>query len=213
MAPLSLYAGLRYSDVRFKSDDHYITAANPDDSGRVSYSHLSPVAGAVWHATDAINVYANAGEGFETPTFIELAYRNVGSGLNFDLKPAISRSVEAGIKAQLGAGQRVNLAVFGTRTSNEIVIDTATGGRTTYKNASKTRRSGIEAQWDGDLGGGFVAYAAYTYLSRNLRERYDERHSPGHDRRRRQAPGRSRVERIRRTRLVARRMAGILCSG
>ena len=165
VAPLSLHAGLRYSDVRFKSDDHYITAANPDDSGRVSYSHLSPVAGAVWHATDAINVYANAGEGFETPTFIELAYRNVGSGLNFDLKPAISRSVEVGIKAQLGAGQRVNLAVFGTRTSNEIVIDTATGGRTTYKNASKTRRSGIEAQWDGDLGGGFVAYASYTYLS------------------------------------------------
>jgi hypothetical protein len=32
--------------------------------------------------------------GFGTPTFIELAYRPVGSGLNFALQPAVSRSTE-----------------------------------------------------------------------------------------------------------------------
>ena len=41
----------------------------------------------------------------------------------------------------------------------------ATGGRTTYKNASKTRRRGVEAEWNAPLGGGFTAYASYTYLS------------------------------------------------
>src|SRR5439155_1121005 len=112
--------------------------------GRVAYSHFSPVGGAVWHVAREVNVYVNWGEGFETPSFIELAYRTVGTGLNFDLRPAVSRSAEAGIKAYVLGGQKVNLAVFSTKTSDEIVIDTATGGRTTYKNASKTRRRGVE---------------------------------------------------------------------
>ena len=163
--PLSFLVGARYSDVRFKSDDHFINATNPDDSGRVAYNHFSPAAGAVWHASPTLNVYVNWGEGFETPSFIELAYRTVGTGLNFDLRPAISRSGEAGLKAYLFGGQRLNLAVFTTRTSDEIVIDTATGGRTTYKNASKTRRRGVEAEWEASLPYGFNAYASYTYLS------------------------------------------------
>jgi iron complex outermembrane receptor protein len=167
---LSLLAGARYSDVRFDSDDHYITALNPDDSGGVAFSHASPVVGAVWHAARDVNVYANWGEGFETPTFIELAYRNVGTGLNFALQPAISRSTEAGIKALLPNAQRVNLAAFSINTSNEIIIDASTGGRTTYKNAGRTRRRGVEAQWEGALGGGVTAYAAYTYLSAKFAE-------------------------------------------
>ena len=165
LAAVSLLAGARYSDVRFVSEDHYITAANPNDSGRVAFSHASPVAGVVWRVAKDANVYANWGEGFETPTFIELAYRNVGTGLNFDLKPAISRSTEIGVKAYVLETQRVNLAAFSINTTNEIIIDAATGGRTTYKNAGKTRRRGVEAQWEGALGGGLTAYAAYTYLS------------------------------------------------
>ena len=162
---LSALAGVRYSDVRFSSTDHYITAANPDDSGRIGYAHTSPVAGLVWHATPQINAYVNLGEGFETPTFIELAYRTAGTGLNFALQPAVSRSAEAGLKTRFGDGQRFNVAAFITRTSNEIVIDTATGGRTTYKNASKTRRHGVEAEWEGVLDYGFSAFASYTYLA------------------------------------------------
>ncbi len=160
----SLLAGLRYSDVQFKSNDHYINPLNPDDSGSVSYSHPNPVVGAVWHVTDNFNVYANYGVGFETPSFIELAYRNVGSGLNFALQPAISKSAEVGIKALLPNQQRLNAAMFWIDTTDELVIDTATGGRTTYTNAAKTRRRGFEAEWDAILGNGFTAYASYTYL-------------------------------------------------
>jgi iron complex outermembrane receptor protein len=166
----SLLAGARYSDVRFDSLDHYITALNPDDSGRVAFSHASPVGGLVWHAAEDVNVYANWGEGFETPTFIELAYRNVGTGLNFALQPAISRSTEIGVKAYFAGAHRVNLAAFSTNTSNEIIVDASTGGRTTYKNAGRTRRRGVEAQWEGTIGGGFTAYAAYTYLSAKFAE-------------------------------------------
>ncbi len=165
LASLSVLAGARYSDVRFVSDDHYITATNPDDSGRVAFSHASPVAGIVWRAAKDLNIYANWGEGFETPTFIELAYRNAATGLNFGLQPAISRSTEIGVKAYVFGTHRVNLAAFSANTTNEIVVDAATGGRTTYKNAGRTRRRGVEAQWQGALGGGFTASASYTYLS------------------------------------------------
>ncbi len=161
----SLLAGYRYSTVRFKSSDHYVVTGNPDDSGQRNYSHGSPVVGALWHVTDRINLYANYGQGFETPTFIELAYRPVGSGLNLSLQPSVSDSAEVGLKALIGRTQRLNLAAFDVKTQDEIVINTATGGRTTYKNAGRTERKGVEAAWQGDLGAGFTGYASYTYLS------------------------------------------------
>jgi len=161
----SVLAGWRYSDVRFETADHYVTSTNPDDSGRRNYSHGSPVVGLMWHATESINVYANYGQGFETPAFAELAYRPVGSGLNLALQPSVSDSAEIGLKALVANGQRLNLAAFNIETADEIVVNTAVGGRTTYKNAAKTRRKGIEAGWEGNLGAGFVGYASYTVLS------------------------------------------------
>src|ERR1700738_3469298 len=64
-------------------------------SGRVGYTHTNPVAGALWRVAPDANPYVNWGVGFETPTFIELPYRPVGSGLNLALQPAVSRSTEA----------------------------------------------------------------------------------------------------------------------
>ena len=164
LASFSLLAGLRYSSVRFDSTDQYITNANPDDSGSVRYSKPTPVIGGVWHATNEVNVYANYGVGFETPTFAELAYKPIGPGLNFALQPAVSKSAEIGVKLLLPGQQRAVVSLFTIDTTDEIVIDTSTGGRTTYRNASKTRRRGVEAQWEGRLGNGFAAYASYTYL-------------------------------------------------
>ncbi|HVE51694.1 MAG TPA: TonB-dependent receptor [Casimicrobiaceae bacterium] len=161
---LSLLAGVRSSNVRFRSDDHYVTAANPDDSGRLSFRDTTPVAGLTFHATEALNLYASYGEGFETPTFAELAYRRSGPGLNFDLRPATSRAVEVGVKAIVARRHRINAAWFAIDTDDEIVIDAATGGRTTFRNAGKTRRRGVELAWDGEFDYGLAAHAALTWL-------------------------------------------------
>src|SRR5215831_3540537 len=91
--------GVRTSSVKYTSDDFYITPQNPDDSGQQTYHNTGPVVGLTWHVTDDLNAYATYGEGFETPTLVELAYRNVGTGLNFALQPATSRMVEIGVKA------------------------------------------------------------------------------------------------------------------
>jgi iron complex outermembrane recepter protein len=144
LSNLFLTAGVRHSKVKFVSEDHFITARNPDDSGRVSYSKTTPAVGASFKVTEGFNIYASAGRGSETPTFNELSYRASGqTGLNFDLKPALSKSVEVGAKYRNGIW-RANLAAFDTTTRDEIVTLTNSGGRATFQNAGSTSRRGAE---------------------------------------------------------------------
>ncbi|MCB2017979.1 MAG: TonB-dependent receptor, partial [Hydrogenophaga sp.] len=147
----SLVAGLRANRVKFRVDDHYIRAGNPDDSGRVSFSATNPVIGVTRHLSETTNLYANIGRGFETPTLTEIAYTANGSGPNLALKSARSTHTEVGMKTQLSAQQRLDMALFHITTRDEIVVASSSGGRTVYTNAGKTRRTGIElthsAQW------------------------------------------------------------------
>ena len=144
----SLFAGLRHTEVSFYSSDYYIATGNPDDSGSIKFTNTSPAAGLVYEVDPSLNVYGNVGKGFETPTFAELAYRSDGTtGLNFALQPSTSVNTELGAKARLPGGQRLTFAVFHIDTKSEIVVDTATGGRNTFKNATRTTRNGAEWSW------------------------------------------------------------------
>jgi iron complex outermembrane receptor protein len=141
-------AGVRASRVAFDTTDYFITPTNPDDSGSLAYRATNPVLGLVWRASPDLNVYANAGRGFETPTFTELAYRPTGSGLNTDLRASRSRHAEIGAKWRLSATQRLDAAVYDISTRDEIVVDTNTGGRSTFKNVDgRTTRRGVELQY------------------------------------------------------------------
>jgi iron complex outermembrane receptor protein len=112
----------------------------------------------------ALNLYANVGRGFETPTFTELAYRAVGTGLNTELKASRSRHAEVGAKWKPAAGQRIDLAVFDIATSGEIVVNTNVGGRSTFKNAGHTSRFGVELAYAGQLAEDWRATLAVTGL-------------------------------------------------
>ena len=161
----SLTAGVRHSTVHFISNDHYVTSTNPDDSGSLDFSSTDPVLGVLFHLTPAVNLYASYGQGFETPTFAELAYRPDGStGLNTDLKPSTSQNYEMGVKAFLGLQTRIDLAVFHIDTSDDIVVDRSSNGRTTYRNAANTRRDGAELTVDTSFGHGLDASLAYSYI-------------------------------------------------
>ena len=166
-------AGVRANRVEFRSNDDFVTPLNPDDSGSVRYSATTPAIGLVYRLTPTASVYANYGRGFETPTFAELAYRpGGGTGLNFDLKPSKSRHAELGVKLVLANGARINAALFDVETRDEIVVDTAIGGRTTYKNAGRTSRRGFELGADGPLGGGIEGTLAWTLLDAKFRDSF-----------------------------------------
>jgi len=167
-----LTVGVRVNDMRFESTDFFIVGPNPDDSGSRSFSRATPVAGLLFRATDSLNLYASYGEGFETPTFAELAYQPNGTGLNFALDASTSRAFEIGAKWLAERAHRVNVAAFATRTNDEIVVDSATGGRTTYKNAGRTKRYGAELLWDGDYGRGWTSHVALTWLSAEFEDAF-----------------------------------------
>ena len=158
-----LNLGVRHSEVRFTSDDRYITADNPDDSGRLRYSRSSPVAGVLFRATPEVSLYANAGGGFETPTFSELAYRPDGAGGLNDLGAARSRNMEVGVRART-ARLAYSAALFDSRTRDEVVVVANEGGRSVYDNAGTTRRRGAEFSISGSISPRWHYAAAYTFL-------------------------------------------------
>ncbi len=163
---LSVLTGVRHSRVKFESNDYFIAAGNPNDSGGVDYSKTTPSFGAIYKFTPTFNVYANVGKGFETPTFAELAYRSGGvTGLNFALRPANSLHRELGLKALVGDHGRVNVSVFRIDVSDEIVVNSNAGGRSDFKNVQGTRREGLELGYAQKLPYGFEAALSYTLLN------------------------------------------------
>ena len=166
-----LLAGLRYSRVQFESQDYFIAPGNPDDSGSIRYSRSTPAAGLTFRLSPGVNLYGTVGRGFETPTFAELAYRADGTtGLNFALRPALSLHREIGAKSKLGESMRLNAALFRIDVTDEIVVNTNSGGRSTFKNASRTTRDGLELAWEGRFVHGFEAAIAYTWLHARFTE-------------------------------------------
>ena len=157
-----LTGGLRHSRLKVAVRDRY--TSNGDDSGGVSYSHTTPILGVLYKVSPVLNVYASAARGFEAPTLNELFYSGSGAGFNFQLQPATSTHLEAGAKAYLLANTRVNAALFQVRTRDELVVDVASGGRTSYRNASKTLRQGVELSADSTFGHGFSGRLAMTVL-------------------------------------------------
>ncbi len=170
---VDLHAGIRHTKIRLKVEDSLVgtVTSNPstfkyrDGSGNVEHKKTTPVIGAVWKVTPALNLYANYGKGFETPTFIEVAYDDPtnGTGPNLGIKPSTSDNYEIGLKSFIFDNTRVNLSFFKTDTDKEIV---AISGNpyAVYKNAGKTKRKGVEASLETQFDNNIGLYAAYTLL-------------------------------------------------
>jgi len=172
----TLTTGLRRSSVRFSSSDNYIAGPNGNDSGQLRYGATLPVAGLMYAWSRETHVYAALGRGFETPTFNELAYRPDGSpGMNFALRPSHSGNLELGIKSRSAGGHgraEWGLALFQTRTRDEIVTQTNSGGRSTFQNAGATRRRGLEAAWSALIAPGWRVQLAQTWLDARYRDSF-----------------------------------------
>ncbi len=157
-----LDTGVRYSNVHYKSKDNYLS--NGDDSGKTDYSKVLPSAALSWQILPELMAYVSYAKGFETPTFTEMAYRPDGeSGFNFDLTASTSNTYETGLKSQNQLGD-FTLAVFQTKTKDDIVSAGNSNGRSTFRNADKTLREGLEFGWNKKLWRDLTATASYTYL-------------------------------------------------
>lgn len=157
-----LDTGVRYSNVHYKSEDRYLS--NGDDSDKTDYDKVLPSAALSWQILPELMAYVSYAKGFETPTFTEMAYRRDGeSGFNFDLTASTSDTYETGLKSQNSLGD-FTLAVFQTKTKDDIVSAGNSNGRSTFRNADKTLREGVEFAWNKKLWRDLTATASYTYL-------------------------------------------------
>ncbi|NOU25489.1 MAG: TonB-dependent receptor, partial [Methylotenera sp.] len=140
---------------------------NLDNSGTVEYKKTTPVIGAVWKVTPIINLYANYGRGFETPTFIEAAYNSTSGNAtpNLNLKPSESRNFELGAKAFISDNTQANLNLFRITTKDELVVSTSNSGRSVYTNANDTKRTGAELSIDSKFANNISTYFSYSLLN------------------------------------------------
>ncbi len=166
-----LIGGVRSSEVRLEVDDDFIAPGNPDDSGRVKYRATSPVAGLLWNASERVNLYANVGKGFETPTLAEAAYRAGGTGPNLDLEASTSVQGEIGARIK-GERHALDLALFQSRSKNEIVPQQTVGGRSVFQNVDGVRRRGVEAAWRAEWDARWSSQLAYTWLDAQFRRAF-----------------------------------------
>lgn len=157
-----LDTGVRYSNVHYKSEDNYLS--NGDDSGKTDYDKVLPSVALSWQILPELMAYVSYAKGFEAPTFTEMAYRPDGqSGFNFDLTASTSDTYETGLKSQNQLGD-FTLAVFQTKTKDDIVSAGNSNGRSTFRNADKTLREGVEFAWNKKLWRDLTATASYSYL-------------------------------------------------
>lgn len=158
-------AGVRYDQVRFDIHDrifqtvNYNTIAYTPTSATVSlnktYDSISPRLGVVCRLADFLHMYGNVSTGFQTPQSSELSK-------NTDLKPMHVINYEAGLKARSDAGHSADLSVFYMRLNDEIV-ENIEAGQSTYSNAGKTDKFGVELSGKARLMDGLFVGGAYTY--------------------------------------------------
>lgn len=138
--------GLRKGRTELRTRDAYLS--NGDDSGERSFNHENPVAGLrwrAWHSADSsLQWHLAASRASESPTLGELAYRaDGGGGFNPDLKPQTSRQLELGMHWR-APSLVLDATAFHVQTTREITTLTNAGGRSTFQNAGRTLRQGLE---------------------------------------------------------------------
>jgi len=163
-----LSAGLRSGRVTMSTADRFLT--NGDDSGRLAYRYTNPVLGLRWMPAPGFSLHASAARGTESPTLGELAYRadNTG-GFNDQLRAQRSRQIELGAKWHQ-RGLQIDGALFAIDTRDEIGVLTNAGGRASFQNVGRTRRSGAELALRADLPAGLRLTAAATVLEAEYRD-------------------------------------------
>jgi len=163
---VELTTGARYDVINFDVTDHFLVDGN--NSGSLSFDHVSPMVGLRWTPVPAVNLYGNVSTSFETPTTTEFANPNnngAAGGFNPNLKPQTAINYEIGAKGLLAGRLSYNLALFTIDVKDELVPYELPGqsGRSFYRNAGKSTRNGLEAGVSFHPLSGLTTSLSYTY--------------------------------------------------
>ena len=122
-----LNGGLRFDNRHLNSRELMNDGALRFDTFKRDFSGFTASAGAVWHATDKLDLRANAARGFRAPNISELASNGVHEGSlryevgNHDLKPEFSLQFDLGME-YTDSWIDAQLSLFSNRIDNYIFI-------------------------------------------------------------------------------------------
>ncbi len=161
---LAVSAGARADWIRLAVRDRFLS--DGDQSGERAFRRISPWGGAVWRFGPRLNAYANVSTSFETPTLVELSNNpQGGGGFAPGVEPQRTLSVEAGIRGNKSRRLFWELALFQSRTLDELTPYELPGqpGRIYYQNAGITRRRGVETALHYTPDSPWLIWANYTF--------------------------------------------------
>lgn len=168
-----LHAGLRHTSLKLKIEDNPGLPAT--GNANLSFAKTTPVVGLVYKVSPTLNIYGNAGRGFETPTLTEITYvdpTNAALGPRQYFLPSKSSNFELGTKWFPSDESVISAAFFRINTNNEIVTEKLQGSTASYKNAGATKRDGLELSAQTTLPYGLSLMAAYTLLNANFESQF-----------------------------------------
>jgi iron complex outermembrane receptor protein len=141
---LEVSFGLRYDELEFDVDDHFLS--DGDDSGSLTFDDVSPMLGILVDLSPALNVYGTISTSFETPTTTELANPSGAGGFNTMLEPQTATNFEVGLRGALGERSTYELAIFQIDVDDELIPFElqSSPGRDFFSNAGESSRAGLE---------------------------------------------------------------------
>ena len=161
---LDLTLSARYDRVRFQAEDRLVTEGDPDDSGDRTLDQLSPMVGLTYAHAPWLNVYANVGRSFQTPTTTE--FTDTVGGFNEDLEPERATNYEVGVKGTAASLLGYGLVGFYTDIEDQLIGFEPEGiERTFFENAGSSTHRGIEASLAALAAPGLLVSLAYTYTN------------------------------------------------
>lgn len=143
LGSVSLTPGLRVEHVRYERRN-LLTGAEGD----ADVTGLLPSFGAVWTASEAVNVFAGVHKGFAPPRTEDIIN---GSGVSVDLEAEESWNTELGVRAKPTPGLALSATAFRNDFSRQISVGSIAGGGVPLA-TGKTLYEGLELQGRADFG-------------------------------------------------------------
>lgn len=164
---LELFGGVRFDSTHFDVDVDFDATDTPSAGAR-TLDAWSPVGGVQMRAARWLSLFASVATAFQTPTTTELADPD-GGGFDPDLEPQSSLGYEAGGRVVTDR-IRFGLVGFFLRVEDQIIRFEAESGRDAFRNAGRSRRFGIEADWQWAIGAGVEWTGALTWMESEFRD-------------------------------------------
>ncbi len=171
-----LLPSIRYDRIFINVDDKFPGNNNAGDRSD-DFHALNPSLGISILPTPNINIFANIGSNFETPTLLELAQAEEKG-----LKPQRSKSYELGYKFFMANSKlRFEPTIFLINLKDEIVRTTDANGNNAFRNVGRSTRKGVELSFSGQIAKHLNCTFNFNYYDFVLDEydKYDRNKTPG----------------------------------